>query len=144
YELLCGQLPYDVRNLPLTSVTQAIADREPVALALRDRALRGDLDAITAKALRKASGERYASAAALGDDLRRHLAGRPVWARARGVIGRPVRRVCRRPRQTVAAAAALVAAVAIGFAALRLWPDGQRNALILRQARAALASDPTE
>ena len=43
-----------------------------------------DLDAICLKALRKEPGERYATAAAFADDLRRHLAGRPVLARRGG------------------------------------------------------------
>jgi non-specific serine/threonine protein kinase/serine/threonine-protein kinase len=43
--------------------------------------LRGDLDTILAKAMALDPDRRYASAEALGDDVRRHLAGRPVLAR---------------------------------------------------------------
>ncbi len=45
------------------------------------RELAGDLDAIVMKALRKEPEARYANAAELGEDLRRHLAAKPVRAR---------------------------------------------------------------
>ena len=45
------------------------------------RTLRGDLDTIIAKALKKEPGERYSSVMALADDLRRHLNSRPIAAR---------------------------------------------------------------
>jgi serine/threonine-protein kinase len=50
---------------------------EPMAL---QRTLRGDLDAIVLKALRKEPAARYASAEALVEDVRRYLEGRPVEA----------------------------------------------------------------
>jgi eukaryotic-like serine/threonine-protein kinase len=43
--------------------------------------LRGDLDTIVAKALKKDPQERYASASAFADDLRRYLAHEPIAAR---------------------------------------------------------------
>ena len=46
------------------------------------RRLRGDLDTIVLTALRKEPGRRYASVAALTEDIRRHLDGRPIVARA--------------------------------------------------------------
>lgn len=46
-----------------------------------ERSLRGDLDAIVLMALRKEPERRYASAAALAEDVRRHLAALPVTAR---------------------------------------------------------------
>ena len=57
-------------------------------LAARDsrqrlrRLLRGDLDRIVLKALRKEPERRYGSAARIVEDLERHLEGRPVEARA--------------------------------------------------------------
>ncbi|MET0382136.1 MAG: serine/threonine-protein kinase, partial [Burkholderiaceae bacterium] len=43
--------------------------------------LRGDIDTIAARALKKAPAERYANAADLADDVRRHLAHEPIAAR---------------------------------------------------------------
>ena len=50
----------------------------PIAIA---RELKGDLDAITRKALSPAPPDRYDSAGAMARDLRRYLAGEPVQAR---------------------------------------------------------------
>ena len=59
---------------------EACAQRATQARPLA-RTLRGDLDTIVAKALKKSPAERYAGAAAFGDDLRRWLDGLPVQAR---------------------------------------------------------------
>ena len=53
------------------------AFREPVRLKRR---LRGDLDNIVLKALRKEPARRYASAEQFAEDVRRHLEGLPVTA----------------------------------------------------------------
>jgi eukaryotic-like serine/threonine-protein kinase len=49
------------------------------------RALRGDIDSIVLKTLRKEAHERYATVEQLSEDIRRHLEGLPV--RARGGTG---------------------------------------------------------
>jgi serine/threonine protein kinase len=68
------------------------------------RLLRGDLDNIVAKALKKSPAERYATVAAFADDLRRHLSHQPVSARARHA-GLPLRQVrSAQPRQPSAPA----------------------------------------
>ena len=56
------------------------ADRDADPRALR-KALHGDVDAIVLKALRKEPSQRYAGAAQLAADIRRHLSGLPVEAR---------------------------------------------------------------
>jgi len=72
------------------------------------RRLRGDLDAIVLKALRKEPDLRYASVEALAEDVRRHLAGLPVAAR-RGAFGYRAGKFVRRNRAAVGAAAAFAA-----------------------------------
>ena len=57
------------------------SERDTSLLALR-RQLRGDLENIVDKALRKLPAERYSTVDAFSDDLRRWLAGEPVSARA--------------------------------------------------------------
>jgi len=78
--------------------------------ALRRR-LQGDLDRILLKALDPEPARRYPSAAALAEDLRRHLAGEPVLARGGGALYL-AGRFARRHRAGVAVAAAGVLALA--------------------------------
>jgi serine/threonine protein kinase/tetratricopeptide (TPR) repeat protein len=86
--------------------------------------LRGDLENIVAKALKKAPAERYASAEALAEDLRRHLDHLPVRARPDS-FGYRTRTFVARHRLVLGAAAAVVLALAAGFG------------IAVRQARAA-------
>ncbi len=80
YELLCGELPYDVRQAPLPVAARRICEDEPVPLHRRKSELVGDVEAIVGKALRKEEGARYGSAAAFAEDLRRWLEHEPVLA----------------------------------------------------------------
>jgi serine/threonine protein kinase/tetratricopeptide (TPR) repeat protein len=70
------------------------------------RTLRGDLDTIVAKALKKNPAERYASVTALADDLRRYLRHEPITARPDTVRYRASTFV-RRHRRGVAASLAV-------------------------------------
>jgi serine/threonine protein kinase/TolB-like protein len=83
------------------------------------RRLRGDLDAIVLKALRKDPAQRYASVAELAADLRRHLEGRPVAAR-RGTWRYRAGKIVRRHRAVAAASLLATAAVLAGLG-LERW-----------------------
>lgn len=58
------------------------AQRDTTSEKLRRR-LRGDVDTILAKALKKNPRERYASVGALAEDLQRFLSHQPISARRR-------------------------------------------------------------
>jgi eukaryotic-like serine/threonine-protein kinase len=90
----------------------AAAARSTSARALRQQ-LRGDIDRIIAKALRKPAAERYATAQALADDIERHLRHEPVLARAPTLAYRGAK-FARRQWVPLASAVALVLALAIG------------------------------
>jgi serine/threonine protein kinase len=77
-------------------------------------ALRGDLDNIVGKALKKNSAERYASVTTFADDIRRYLDHEPVSARADSLTYRATKFV-RRNRIPVAFAAAAVVALLAGL-----------------------------
>jgi serine/threonine-protein kinase len=125
YELVTGTLPlgFDARRLaasdtrgepdplpasaafaPTVVNTPSRAAKDPEEAKQWRRALRGDIDAILGKALRPRPEERYASATAMADDLRRLLRGAPVAAR-RGELGYRARKFLRRHSIAVAAAA---------------------------------------
>src|SRR5262249_41829741 len=77
------------------------------------RQLRGDLDTIVLKALKKNPGERYASVTALAEDLGRYLWNEPISARPDTVAYRAAKFV-RRNRAVVALATLAVVAVVAG------------------------------
>ncbi len=124
YVLLTGRRPYDLASLPPLEAMRAICDVEParasaVADAATAPALRGDLDNIVARALRKAPAERYATAAAFAADLQAWRDGRPVAA-VPASVAYLARRFVRRHRLLVAAAAVVTVAV-VGGGAVAVW-----------------------
>jgi non-specific serine/threonine protein kinase/serine/threonine-protein kinase len=121
YELLAGRKPYVVKSDSMEEIVRAVCVTEPpppssTVSAAGRAALKGDLDTIVMKAMRKEPDRRYSSAQALGDDLRRHLEGRPVLARPDTVRYRASKFV-RRNRGLVAAVALVMAALVGGLAA---------------------------
>ena len=116
YELLAGRLPYDLEGQGLPAAVRTIAERDPPSLGGLDTRLRGDLSAIVAKAMDKDKARRYASAAALGEDLRRHLADEVVLASRVSAI-HLVRKFVRRHTAWVVGSAAVLAALIAGLVA---------------------------
>jgi TolB-like protein/Tfp pilus assembly protein PilF len=89
YELLTEKNPHHFSSSQPSSaeITRVVCEVEPVRPSLvvtdaaRRREVRGDLETIALTALRKEPERRYKSVAALAEDIRRHLAGRPIAAR---------------------------------------------------------------
>ena len=143
YELLTGQRPYRLRRESTAALEEAIleADVPPASRVAPDRAtaraLRGDLDNILAKALRKPPEKRYASVEAFADDVVRHLEHLPVRARTPSFAYRSSR-LLRRHAWPIAGAAALALAVLAG-AGSALWQareaGHQRDRALQRLAR---------
>ena len=85
----------------------------------RAKALKGDLDAVIAKALKREPAERYQTAAALADDLERFLDGQPVQAQPDSRAYR-LRKFVQRNTLPVAAGSAVLIALGIGLG-VALW-----------------------
>jgi serine/threonine-protein kinase len=134
FELLVGRLPQggstargratvvgeETTDRP-SSVARRLGPEELQGLALPqrdakrlDRRLRGDLDTILLHALRRDPQQRYPSAGAFAEDLRRHLAGFPIAARPDRLGYRAVKLVSRH-RVGAAASALVVLSLAAGF-----------------------------
>jgi eukaryotic-like serine/threonine-protein kinase len=120
FTLLTGSHPVDAKSMSSAALIQAVITKDaPRASALpglaseASRSLKGDLDNIVAKALKKNTADRYATSAAFADDLRRYLQHEPVGARGDSftyVLGKLVRR----HRWQVAAASAIVLVLIAG------------------------------
>ena len=115
YQLLSGRHPTGEHAQSPADHLRAITETEPrrlsaVAPAPLQRAYRGDLETIVATALRKNPAERYATAAAFADDLRRYLHHEPISARPDS-IGYRAAKFVRRHRVGVAVAAVLTLGV---------------------------------
>jgi serine/threonine protein kinase len=101
-----------------------------------------DLAVIAAKCLLPEPGARYASAAALAEDLRAWLDGRPITARPAGRVEKAVRWCRRHPgRATSAGLAVLILLLfAVGGPIIALRFDRARRAAETERARAATES----
>ena len=131
YELLTGSRPYQPKGATRRDLEIAILEQEPGKpsdqwLRTGDsesgksaRRMRGDLDTIVLKSLRKEPKQRYGSAQAFADDLKRYLAFEPILARPDRFAYR-LRKFLRRQRVPLIVAAIGCAAVAaVGIRALQ-------------------------
>jgi serine/threonine-protein kinase len=162
YQLLCGRLPFETGDGSRQDFERAVLEGDPVAPSYRvtaaqkppgtsggshgegaggargtaaehlRRTLRGDLDAIVLKALRREPTERYASVQEMADDVGRYLSGHAVLARGQ-TVGYRVRRFARRHRWPLAAAAAFM--VLLGSFAVTSSAQAREIRRALDQAR---------
>lgn len=120
YEMLAGTRPYDLSGLEpaeMQRIVCTVTPEKPSEAAQdghRQRGLKGDLDAIIMKSLRKSPVERYSTTQALIDDLERYLSGDPVRARSGGAVYR-VNKFVRRNRVPVAATLVVLVAIVAGL-----------------------------
>ncbi len=107
YELLTGEPMF--RSTSDADVLRKVISYQPVRPRRSRPDLPPDLEAICLKCLEKEPTLRYAGADALGDDLRRFLAGEPTRARPRGPLIHWLSRAFRRLRGTPLLTVGLVA-----------------------------------
>ena len=134
HELLTGQRPERAKGSdatstasdtprplprPSTAVRTAAETHDETKARHRRRLarrLRGDLDTIVLKATHPEAERRYTSAAALAEDIRRHIVHEPISARPDGFLYRAGRFVRRRPVEVATGAGAL--ALVLGLVVL--------------------------
>lgn len=116
YELLTGRPPF---HAPTAMETLAqVKANDPVPPSHVQPGLPRDLETVCLHCLEKAPARRYATAEALAEDLRRHLAGETIRARSTSVWERGLKWSRRHPALATAlgvTAAALVLLVAGGY-----------------------------
>lgn len=139
YQLLTGTLPHDLRSRSLPEAARMIREDAPLRLSSADRTLRGEVETIVAKALEKDASRRYQSAAELGADLRRYLAGEPIEAKRDSALY-VLRKQLRRYRGAVAAALLFVA-VLIGFSITAAFQARANRRMAMQESAARHAAD---
>lgn len=140
YQVLSGRLPHDASGIgsgSLTSSIRRMTETDAPLLGGIDPSLRGDLEIVVATALSRDPSRRYASAAALGDDLRRVLADLPILARRPSTVYQ-VRKFARRNRGVVFAGCVVLLGVCAGFTGIAV---GFGEAVKQRQRAEARAED---
>src|SRR5262245_25640254 len=121
YELLTGRPPFQAESAAETMLQVIFQD--PVPPSRLNAKVPRDLETVCLKCLHKEPQRRYASAAALVEDLRRHLLGEAILARPERRLERLVRCVRRRPMLAAALAVATLFAVALVGGALWLYSE---------------------
>lgn len=99
YKLLTGRPPFQGSSQLETINSIVMAD--PVSIQVLQRRVPQDLVTICHKCLEKSPARRYATAAALAEDLRRYLADEPIRARPLAPIERAWRWARRHPGPTL-------------------------------------------
>jgi len=143
YELLTGAPPFETGGRSLSEIERDIRTIEPKPPSSRvteartasergtspdrlRRRLRGDLDHVLAKALEKDPARRYASVAAMADDLRRFLAHESVAARAQTPLERGRRFLLRHKIGVGVAAGLLIYAATASIGLVRISAERDR------------------
>ena len=139
YAALTGEPPFGKQQQGLAVIKKVLHDDPPPPSSRREGIPR-DLDAIVLTCLAKEPDQRYADAAALGDDLGRFVAGRDVIARVPGWRERWGRALRRRPL----VARALGVALGLGLALGALGAGNELYKRYQRRAAEDLAAEERE
>jgi len=137
YEMLVGEPPFKATTA-LESMRRLTTEDAAFPTDMRTKIPKG-LQAICLKCLEKSPQRRYATAAALADDLQQFLAGRPILARPTSAFGRLVKWSRRHPELAIVSLAACVLGMALIVSmATQRWQQRRHATRIAPQAREIL------
>ena len=160
YELLCGQTTFNVKEvseLGIEAFRTLVKETVPVRPSVRfaklsgekqeeiaanfelsgtklQVALKEDLDLIIMKCLEKAPSDRYDSCQSLGDDLRAHLAGKPVSVGGPSLLYRG-RKYLARKRTSYSLILELSLVLTVILALVLFFKDDSRSSVATMQDR---------
>lgn len=143
YELLLGRLPYAIDRANLPETVRTICQTPPARPSSLDRGLRGDLETILLKSLEKEPIRRYASVAALGEDVQRFLDRQPILARPPTALYQLRKLVSRHRTAAALLASATVALVAFAVTVGLLYQRAAANLerAVHAESQASAAAD---
>lgn len=134
YQMLTGRPPF--LGASAMETLNLVVSAEVVPPRRQRPDVPRDLETITLKCLEKEPRRRYPNAAALADDLRRYLEGRPIAARPVSPFGRLARWGRRNPALAASAAALLLTFLLGTPALILLWLQARAD-----RARAEIQRD---
>jgi len=146
YEMLAGILPYDVSPAAVAEAIRVICEEPPKPLRSTfhgTRRLDADLETIVGKALEKEADRRYASAAALAEDVERHLQSQPILARPPNAMYQ-LRMFARRNRTLVGSATVALVMLVAFAAAMAVQAERIRREAERANREAATAHEVSE
>ncbi len=114
YEVLAGRRPVDLSGHSMLEASRMIQEEDAPALRSVCPWVNRDVEMIVGKAMAKEPHRRYASAAALADDLRRFMDNRPIAAR-RSTAAYRASRLLRRHRYLALSTSLIVVSLAAGM-----------------------------
>ncbi len=127
FELLCGQLPYDLTKSSAYEAIRVLKEQSPARPSVIRPSFKGDVETIITKAMEKDPHLRYQSVADFASDIRRYLVGEPIEAR-RGSRFYVFRRTLYRYRRSLAVAAvAFIGLIVFGISASVLWQSAEHQ-----------------
>ncbi|HEX8489664.1 MAG TPA: serine/threonine-protein kinase, partial [Chthoniobacterales bacterium] len=117
YEMVTGRPPF-LPDESETALSVRVITEDPVSPAFYRPGVPRDLETICMKCLEKEPRDRYESAAALAEDLRRYLDDESIIARPPTTVVRTVKWIRRNPWRFVAATALILL---VAWGGYRLW-----------------------
>jgi tetratricopeptide (TPR) repeat protein/tRNA A-37 threonylcarbamoyl transferase component Bud32 len=143
YEMLTGELPYDVSRALLHDAVRVIQEEPPRRPSTVMRTLRGDVETIAMKVLEKDPERRYPGVAALVEDIDRHLKDQPILARPPSTIYQ-LRKLIARHKAPFAFATTLFVLVTAFAVTMSVLYTDQRQARAEAEAERAKAEQVGE
>src|SRR5262249_41374409 len=134
YDLLTGRPPF--KGTTVLDTLQQVKSVEPVPPSRLHLKVPRDLETICLKALAKEPRQRYASAGARAEALRRSLAGLPIEARPTPAWERAWKWARRHPARAALVAVSVLALVSVLTFGV-LWLDSERRAAEEREGQQA-------
>jgi WD40 repeat protein/predicted Ser/Thr protein kinase len=138
YELVCGRPAY--AGADRAALLHQILHHDPPGPRQFDPGIGRDLETIILKAMARDPAQRYATAEALAEDLRRYIADLPILARPPSAVYL-LRKFARRHTALVGGVSATVVALVLGFVGTTLFAVAEARQRSEAQHNARVAHD---